>query len=433
MRERLVSEPLPCDAAAPTKEVGARLFGRSKPSPLRVLFVQDHLGQTPALVHGVTRYLLSTLSAFDPAAVAPTVCLLTPRHPLGAPMLEAVGVAPVFLGRAKWDFRVASDLIRLVRGRGIDLLHVSGFKAIMFGRIAALATGRAMVAHIHDARPMPSWMRLIQRRLGPRTDAAVAVSEAMRAIATRDYGMPPERVRVLYNGVLADRFLSVAPEARRRIRQEQRIAADAPVIGFLGRIEPGKGLGPLLRALPAVLARCPDAVLLVVGDGPTREDNARLAKQLRVDAAVRFTGHRDDVPELLAAMDVMAAPAIAAEGLGYSVLEAMCSGLPVVASRCGGPAECVVHGETGLLVPVGDVPALAEALVTILRDPRLREGFGQAARQRSAAFSVASHVDDLQAMYREVMAARVRRGRTRGVADLQVLTTRHEADRRPRA
>ena len=415
------------------RPTSASRAGQADPRPLRVLFVQDHLGQTLGLVHGVTRYLISTLPAFDRAAVEPFLCVLTSRHPIGAPMLEAEGVEPLFLAREKWDPRVVLDLIRLVRERDVDVVHVSGFKATMLGRLAALAAGRAMVAHIHDARPMPSWLRLIQRRLGSRTDAAIAVSEAMRGTAITDYGMPPERVRVLYNGVLADRFALVAPDARRRIRQEQGIAADAPVIGIVGRIEPGKGITPLLRALPTVIARSPEAVLLVVGDGPTRGDSERLAEEIGVGAAVRFTGHRDDIPALLAAMDVMAAPAIAEEGLPYAVLEAMCAGLPVVATRCGGPAECVVHGESGLLVPKADVPALAGALISVLSDTRLRAALGAGARRRSALFSVARHVEDLQLMYREIMAARIRQGRTTRAAEAHVLATGHDGDRRPQS
>jgi glycosyltransferase involved in cell wall biosynthesis len=398
------------------------------------LFVQDHLGQTPALVHGVTSYLLSTLPAFDPAAVTPSVCVLTPRHPLGAPMLEAAGFEPVFLGRAKWDPRVVHDLIRLVRARDIDLLHVTCFKATMLGRLAALVTDRAVVAHIHDAKPMPTWMRLIQRRLGPSTDAAVAVSKAVREVAVEDYGVPAERIRVLYNGVLAERFALVAQDARGRIRQQQGIAADAPVIGIVGRIEPGKGVKQLLRALPAVVARCPDAVLLVVGDGSIRPQCERLAQELKIGRAVRFTGFRHDVAELLAAMDVMAAPSIAEEGLGYAVLEAMCAALPVVATRSGGLAESVVDGQTGFLVSKGSVPELADALVTLLTDPGLRKALGQAARRRGATFSVARHVEDLQTIYRAIMTARIRQGRTPAhAAELQVLATGHDSDHPPLA
>jgi glycosyltransferase involved in cell wall biosynthesis len=417
-------------AVAPATERG----GRARSRPLRVLFVQDHLGQTMGLVHGVTRYLVSTLPAFNRAAVEPSLCVLTRRHPLGAAMLEAEGIEPIFLSRAKWDPRAVLDLVRLVRERDIDLVHVSGFKATMLGRMAARAAGRATVAHIHDARPMPPWVRAIQHRLARHTDAVIAVSQAMRRAAVEDYGVPSERVRVLYNGVLSEPFLRVPADAGRRVREELSLADDALVIGIVGRVEPGKGIVPLLKAMPAVLVQCPKAALLVVGDGPTRQTSERLAIELGVAAAVRFTGYRSDIPEMLAAMDVMAAPSTAEQGLGYSVLEAMCSGLPVVASRCGGPAECVVHGESGLLVPIADVPALAEALIDVLTDAQLRQELGHGARRRSALFSVARHVDDLQAMYRAIIAARIRQGRRSArAAELQVLATGHDGDHRPRA
>jgi glycosyltransferase involved in cell wall biosynthesis len=373
--------------------------------PVRVLFVQDHLGQSPEAIHGVGRYLLSTLSAFDRRLVEPSLCVLSAWHPLGAPLLEAQGIDAVFLGRGKWDPRALPDLIRLVRHRDIDILHVSGFKGTMLGRIAAAVTRRAAIAHLHDARPMAPWVRLVQHRLARWTDAAIVVSEAMRRVALADYGLPSDRVQVLHNGVLPEAYSQVPPGARRRIRQELGIEDDAKVIGIVGRIEPGKGHKALLRALPKVLARCSTAVLLVVGDGPAHADCERLAGDLGLTAAVRFTGYRSDIPELLSAMEVMAAPSIAEEGLGYAVLEAMCAGLPVVAYRSGGLAEVVVHGETGLLVPKGDVAKLAEALATVLTETFLRQEFAQGARRRVVDFSVTRHVERLQETYRDLMAS----------------------------
>jgi glycosyltransferase involved in cell wall biosynthesis len=252
----------------------------------------------------------------------------------------------------------------------------------------------------------------------------------MRRTAIEDYGLPPDRVRVLYNGVLAEAYARVPPSAGRRIRQQLGLAGNARVIGIVGRVEPGKGIRPLLQAMPAVLAACPDAALLVVGDGPTRGESERLALELGIGAAVRFTGYRSDVPELLGAMDVMAAPSTAEQGLGYAVLEAMCAGVPVVTTHCGGPAECVVDGASGLLVPVADVPALAEALVRVLSDAQLREALGDGARRRSALFSVAQHVGDLQAIYREIMATRRRQDRTARAPDLQVLAAEQDGDSR---
>jgi glycosyltransferase involved in cell wall biosynthesis len=276
----------------------------------------------------------------------------------------------------------------------------------MLGRLAAIATGRPAIVHLHDARPMASWVRMVQHRLAPRTHSAIVVSEALRPVAVEDYGMPQDRVQVIYNGVDRDTFACVPADARQRVRREMRIADAAKVIGMVGRIEPDKGMMPLLEAMPQVHASCPDAVLLVVGDGTIRADCERYAGQLGIAKLVRFTGFRNDVPELLAAMDIVAAPSIVEEGLGYAALEAMCAGLPVVASRSGGLAESVLHGETGLLVARGSVRELAGALVTLLNDDRLRERFAAAARQRIAAFSVTGHVERLQALYREVVDAK---------------------------
>jgi glycosyltransferase involved in cell wall biosynthesis len=385
-------------------------WGRSSPGavrrPVRVLFVQDHLGQSADSIHGVTRYFLSTLPAFDRSIVEPSLCVLGPRHVVGERLLWAEGIRPVFLDRAKWDPRALAGLVRLVRERDIDVLHLGGFKAIMLGRIASRLTSRAAILHLHDARPMAPLVRLVQHRLAGWTDATIVVSAAMRQVALADYGLPPERVEVLHNGVRAEAITCIAASERGRVREELGLAADAPVVGIVGRIEAGKGFGPLLRAMPQVVARCPSAALLAVGDGPMRPECERLADTLSVSAAVRFTGYRADIPAVLAAMDVMAAPALAEEGLSYAVLEGMCAGLPVVACPSGGLSEVVWHGETGLLVPKGEVEPLADALVGLLTDAPRRRAFSEAARKRVAEFSIERHVARLQEIHQSVAASR---------------------------
>jgi len=370
------------------------------------MFVQDHLGQSADSIHGVTRYFLSTLPAFDRRVVEPSLCVLSPRHVVGERLLGAEGIRPVFLERPKWDPRALLGLIRLVRERDVDVLHLGGFKAIMLGRMAALITGRAAVLHLHDARPMPPLVRLMQHRLARWTDATIVVSAAMRQVALVDYGLPAERLEVLHNGVRCDPITSIAASERGRVRGELGLSDDAPVIGIVGRIEAGKGFEPLLRAMPQVLARCPRAALLAVGDGPMRPECERLTDTLGVSASVRFTGYRADIPAMLSAMDVMAAPALAEEGLSYAVLEGMCAGLPVVACPSGGLTEVVRHGETGLLVPKGEVAPLAEALVDLLTDAPRRQAFSEAARRRVAGFSIERHVARLQEIHQAVAALR---------------------------
>jgi glycosyltransferase involved in cell wall biosynthesis len=134
----------------------------------------------------------------------------------------------------------------------------------------------------------------------------------------------------------------------------------------------------------------------------------RLAGDLGVSASVRFTGYRADIPAVLSAMNVMAAPALAEEGLGYAVLEGMCAGLPVVACPSGGLTEVVRHGETGLLVPKGEVAPLAAGLIDLLTDVPKREAFSGAARRRVAEFSIEGHVARLQEIHQAVARLRSR-------------------------
>jgi glycosyltransferase involved in cell wall biosynthesis len=371
------------------------------------MFVQDHLGQSADSIHGVTRYFLSTLPAFDRGIVEASLCVLSPRHVVAERLLWAEGMRPVFLDRAKWDPRALAGLIRLVREHDVDVLHLGGFKAIMLGRIAARLTGRAAILHLHDARPMAPLVRLVQHRLARWTDATIVVSAAMREVALADYGLPRERLEVLHNGVRPEAITCIEASERGRVRDELGLSADAPVVGIVGRIEAGKGFEPLLRAMAQVVAHCPGAALLAVGDGPMRPECERLARALGVAASVRFTGYRADIPAVLAAMDVMAAPALAEEGLSYAVLEGMCAGLPVVAYPSGGLSEVVWHGETGLLVPKGEVEPLADALVGLLTDATRRQAFSEAARRRVVAeFSIERHVARLQEIHQSVAALR---------------------------
>ena len=368
-----------------------------QPRPIRVLVINDHLGYTGGVIHGVTTYF-ATLSGFDRRQVEPCLCILGPRHP-AAERFEAIGISPIFLGRSKWDPRALVDLVRVVREQEIDVLHLSGMKGMVLGRIAARITGRPAIVHFHDTTRVSFWLRFLQRRVVPGATYALAVSEAVRRFVIEDFGIPSSRIEVLHYGMDIDGMAASGPDAGPRIRREHGLDQDAPVITVMGRLIPEKGHEQLIRAMPMVLAACPAAVLVIVGDGPSRRDCERLVGALGLGAAVRFLGYRSDVPDLLAAADVAVVPSLWVEGFGYVALEAMCAGLPVVASRVGGLPEVVVHGETGLLVPAGDSEALAEALVQVLRDPDLRRSLGDAGRRRARLFTVERHCARMTRVY----------------------------------
>jgi glycosyltransferase involved in cell wall biosynthesis len=179
------------------------------------------------------------------------------------------------------------------------------------------------------------------------------------------------RTHVVYYGIDLDRFGNAVPS----------LPKTGPLIGCVARLVPQKGLHFLVEAAPSVLSRHPDARFVLVGDGELR---ATLEEQVRAAGLADtfiFTGHREDVPELVASLDVFALPSYF-EGLCYAVIEAQAAGVPVVATPVGGIPENVVPGETGLLVPVGDPGALAEAISSLLDDPEEAARLAREARRR---------------------------------------------------
>jgi hypothetical protein len=233
----------------------------------------------------------------------------------------------------------------------------------------------------------------------------LTVCKPLRQIAIRDYRVPPEKVEVLYNGIATDPFDGLDSNARHQARAKLKLAEDMPVIGVFGRLFfAEKGQNALIGALPKILERCPGTKLLIVGDGPDRLECERLCGVLKVAHAVLFTGQRNDIAALMAAVDVVVVPSVCEEATPYVVLEALCAGRAVVASNVGGMGEIVVEGETGLLVPKGDVTALAEAVVCLLTDRRFRERLAAAGRQHARNFTIERHVQRLTEIYRTVCA-----------------------------
>jgi glycosyltransferase involved in cell wall biosynthesis len=172
------------------------------------------------------------------------------------------------------------------------------------------------------------------------------------------------------------------------------------VIGNVARLAPQKGQRFLIDAAPKVLERHPDARFVFVGEGELREDLERRAEHAGVADRFLFTGARDDVPELLASMDVFALPSLF-EGLCYAVIEAQAAGVPVVATPVGGVRENVVEGETGLIVPPEDANALADAIVRLLDEPAEARRLAENARRRTfERYSLRRMVDATIELYR---------------------------------
>jgi glycosyltransferase involved in cell wall biosynthesis len=310
-----------------------------------------------------------------------------------------------FFGRSKWDPRAVLDIIRLAREWRIDLLHVNGKKAHLLGRIAGLWAHIPTIIHLHfEYRPRPLWLT---RWLARRTTLALAVSERLREHALRAFKMEPDRARALYSGSNVNRFRAKGDEVRGAVRAAQGIADAEPVILVPGRItdDPDKGQRVALRAFAHLREVRPDALMWIAGDGPAREDCERLARELGIEDRVRFLGQRRDLPELLAASDLVMIPSFCNDAFPYTAVEAMCAGRPVVASRDGGLDEMLAGGTRGLLVSPRDAEGFAEASLRLIHDPLFATGLAKEGSAFASELTVERHVGALTRIYEELLGS----------------------------
>jgi glycosyltransferase involved in cell wall biosynthesis len=210
-------------------------------------------------------------------------------------------------------------------------------------------------------------------------------------------------VRRIYNGVDLERYDH--QEACCTLPAEYGMEEGSQIVGVVARLEPEKGHPTLLEAWPQVLRAVPDAYLLIVGEGSRRETLEAQARDLKIAHRVVFTGRRDDVPAVTAALDVAVLPSYR-EAQGLSILEAMALSRPVVASNVGGIPEMITDGVTGLLVPPHDADALAAAITRLLRDHPYADTIGRAGHDMvHDRFCIELMVSAIQTIYDEGAAS----------------------------
>ncbi len=363
-----------------------------------------------AEIGGAERVLFGLVDKLDRerfkiALAVPTESSLTeemavrgvPLH-TGIPRPRLLDIRRENLGRDRlaillypWDMlRTVHDLARLIRRDNYDLIYTNSAKAHIYGTLAARAARRPVVWRMHDIVDTDAYSRLNVRLFllaAGIADRVLAVSDAGRD-ALASWGVPPGKLATIHNGI--DLASMHASRDRDEMRRELGIPAGAPVAGMVGRIVPWKGPQVFIEAARRVLEAVPDAYFLLVGGAVFGEAafvdelKARVA-QMGIEDRVVFTGLRQDIPELVSAMDILVHASILPEPFGMVLLEAMACRLPVVATEGGGVGEIVVAGETGVLVPPGEPEAMARAIVNILQDRKAARSMGEAGYERVAS------------------------------------------------
>ena len=392
---------------------------------MNVLYV-NHTGT----LSGGERSLLILLEGL-PAEVRPLVA--TPRGPLAA-AVERLGLASTRITGTAGSLRLhplhtpqalaelslaAAQVRRAARRHGAALAHANSIRAGIVLGLARLSPA-ASVVHVRDCLPPGPVSRATMRLIGATATTVVANSRytasSVRAAA------PAARVEVVYNPVDLVRFDPVRIDranARARLREDLGEAGERRLLlGVVAQISPWKGQDTAIEALRLLVADGVDAHLLLIGSAKflaraTRFDNEAFVARLRgliagagLEDRVSWLGEREDVPELMRALDILLLPS-REEPFGRALIEAMALGVPVLATNVGGPAEIVQDGVEGYLLPPLEPAAWAAAIRALHEDPALGARLGQAGRRRvEQAFTVERHVSAMLDLYARALTAK---------------------------
>ncbi|MFP4475054.1 MAG: glycosyltransferase family 4 protein [Desulfatibacillaceae bacterium] len=299
-------------------------------------------------------------------------------------------------------------LLRVIRRERPDIVHTHTSKAGLLGRAAARLCNVPAVVHTPHGHvfsghfdSLSSRVFLgVEKALAPLCHHLVAISDGEREDMVRLGVCREQRISVIHSGVDLAPYLSGGDKGR--ARQLLGIPEESLVVGCVGWLMHVKGPDLLLDAASELCEAEPRARLVFVGDGPMRRRLEARALQHGIGDRIVFAGWREDVPDILPAFDVLALPS-RNEGMGRVLVEAMASGLPVVATRVGGVPDLVVKGETGVLVPPENPQALAKALLHLLRDREAAAAMGQRGREHCRRFGLEAMLDALDRLYRTLL------------------------------
>ena len=371
-------------------------------SPVPVLFVQGYQDRA-GLLGGGQISLLQLMGGLDrkrfqPRLACPEGKLVTYARQSG---IETVRLTfpPLGSGALSGWAATIRGLARVIKSEGVRLIHANDPRGMAYAGLVGRLCRVPVLWHVRTVNPN----RALERLMSHLASGIVVVSEAVG----RRFGRTASgKVQVIYNGVDVS---GVIPRRDVRAVRREFSFEGRQVVGVVARLIPWKGHRAFLEAASLVAEKRQGVGFLIVGGDVSPEERYRgelvaLADRLGLGRQVVFTGFREDVPDLLASLDVLVLPSLLEDPLPRVVLEAMALSRPVVASAVGGIPEIVVDGKTGFLVPPGAPPRMAEAIVALLEDPALATKMGEAGRNRvETRFSLQSHVTAVQAFYERLL------------------------------
>ena len=350
-------------------------------------------------VGGSERLLFSLVTHLDRTRYEPTVYCTYEAGPMGERIAQAGITVVDRVMRNRWDFVGLCRTAVSLRRERFDILYTNNTPLTMlWGTVLAWIAkipARAMVVH-QTRQPGHKLRRLVATRLFP-FDAVIASADSQARYLVEHEGVPEHRLHVIYNGIDVSPFMVPA----RDLKNEVGLKAGDPVVGIVAVMRPEKAHTVFLQAAKLVAEAIPSAKFLVIGDGPERQRVESEIDELGIRDKVVLYGMSDDMPGVMAAMDVVVLssdPIV--ETFPIAIMEAMAACRPVVATRVGSLDELVVDGVTGYLVPPRAPSELADRIVALLKDSTLASAFGEAGRARIVSgFTLETMVDRTEQLF----------------------------------
>jgi glycosyltransferase involved in cell wall biosynthesis len=371
----------------------------------RVLMLVDSLYDGTG---GAERFAVGLASALPRERFEPFVCTTRGAEGSLVEALDAAGVSHFALGRrGRFDLFPFGRLTRFLRREKVDVLHCHKFGSNVWGTLIGRAARVPVVLaqeHTWSYEGQPLRRLLDGQLVGRLADRFIAVSNEDRRRMVEVEGVAPERAITIPTG-----YVPRASDSGRDLRGELGLGADTPVVGTVAQLRPQKALDVLITAFARLPGDLGAARLVIAGDGPSRAALERVAADLGVADRLHFLGTRTDLAAVLGGIDV-AAMSSDFEGLPLFAFECMAHRTPLVATRVGGLPD-LIDEHSGVLVPRRDPDALSKALAELLRDPARRESIADAAEQRLDGYGMTSIAGRFAELYDTLLAERGVSGR----------------------
>ncbi len=326
--------------------------------------------------------------------------------------LRAEGFVVHVLGRNPGvDWRCGRRLAAFFRSEGVSLVHAHQYTPFFYAAASRLPWRTPPIVFTEHGRFFPDFPRpkriAANRVLLGRRDRVVGVGESVRQALIHNEGIAPDRVEVIYNGIDLDAYHENGEPAA-DVRREIGVRPDDLVVIQVARLDYLKDHVTAVETHKHVLARRPDAKLVLVGEGPERPKIEEAIRARGMEPSVLLMGLRKDIPRLVRASDVFLLTSIS-EGIPLTLIEAMAARKPVVSTRVGGVGEVVDEGKTGLLAPSGDAEALAGHILSLADNSSMRSEYGRLGRLRAEElFSETQMMERYDRLYRETIGPRPR-------------------------